>query len=354
MNDGLVDRDELERKQDTALSAEDHLLVEPGDIAYNMMRMWQGAFGLADREGMVSPAYVVLRPKSGIDPDYATYLLRTPRMMYLLWAYSYGLTDDRLRLYFQDFAKIPAWIHANSEQGRIASILKAGDQRIRVQSAILKNTMLTRRALRDRLLKPKSKIYRCLWKDYELSEIADRVRSTFDPSRAVEQTWCVELEHVESELGQLLGSTATTTASSTKVQFESGDVLFGKLRPYLRKYWLASRAGVCSSEFWVLRANSDLCTPSYLACLLQSDPIMRAAAASAGSKMPRAEWDYVASTTVQLPPLHEQEMLAGTLEPLDDYVKRLRTYVEVLCREQRQLAITLLGRRSLKSSCVPA
>ena len=51
MNDGLVDREDLDRKQDSALAPEEHLLVKPGDIAYNMMRMWQGAFGLAHKEG---------------------------------------------------------------------------------------------------------------------------------------------------------------------------------------------------------------------------------------------------------------------------------------------------------------
>src|SRR4051812_21046649 len=74
MEDGLVDRDSLDRRQDSTLRPEEHLAVRPGDIAYNMMRMWQGAFGLAQTEGLVSPAYVVLRPTSKIDPVFASYL----------------------------------------------------------------------------------------------------------------------------------------------------------------------------------------------------------------------------------------------------------------------------------------
>ncbi len=60
MNDGLVDRSDLDRKMETNLSPEQHLSVLEGDIAYNMMRMWQGAFGRADKDGIVSPAYVVV------------------------------------------------------------------------------------------------------------------------------------------------------------------------------------------------------------------------------------------------------------------------------------------------------
>jgi type I restriction enzyme S subunit len=63
MNDSLVFRDDLERRTESALRADQHLLVKKGDIAYNMMRMWQGACGLATADGIVSPAYVVLAPR---------------------------------------------------------------------------------------------------------------------------------------------------------------------------------------------------------------------------------------------------------------------------------------------------
>src|SRR5437870_8869401 len=68
LNRGLVMRESLERKTETNLSPEEHLLVLKGDIAYNMMRMWQGASGLAHCDGLVSPAYVVVRPTEHIDP----------------------------------------------------------------------------------------------------------------------------------------------------------------------------------------------------------------------------------------------------------------------------------------------
>jgi len=84
MNDGLVLREDMDRKMDTSLSAEDHSLVEPGDIAYNMMRMWQGAFGLASAPVNVSPAYVVMRAKPTLDPRFAAHWLKSDRALYLL------------------------------------------------------------------------------------------------------------------------------------------------------------------------------------------------------------------------------------------------------------------------------
>ena len=138
LNDGLVLRESLERKTDTNLSPEEHLLVRKGDIAYNMMRMWQGASGLARFDALVSPAYVVLHPTQDVDPVFAAYFFKSSRMIYLFWAYSYGLTNDRLRLYYADFALIPAVIPPLDEQHRIGEILTAWDKAIaKIESLIL-------------------------------------------------------------------------------------------------------------------------------------------------------------------------------------------------------------------------
>lgn len=136
MNDGLVDREDLDRKQDTALSAEEHRLVRVGDIAYNTMRMWQGAFGLATTDGVVSPAYVVLKPTEQVRPEFAAYMLEAPRLRHKCWAYSYGLTDDRLRLYFDDFAKIQASIPSLDTQDAVIRTLRVWDRAARVALAL--------------------------------------------------------------------------------------------------------------------------------------------------------------------------------------------------------------------------
>lgn len=130
MNDSLVLRDDLDRRMESALTPDQHLLVKRGDIAYNMMRMWQGACGLALADGVVSPAYVVLAPKPTIDSRFAFHWFKSARMIYLFWAYSHGLTEDRLRLYFDAFAEIPVSPPSIERQRSIASILDSWDEAI--------------------------------------------------------------------------------------------------------------------------------------------------------------------------------------------------------------------------------
>lgn len=130
MNDSLVMRDDLDLRVESALTPEQHLLVKEGDIAYNMMRMWQGACGLAVSDGIVSPAYVVLAPKDGIDSRFAYHWFKSARMIYLFWAYSHGLTEDRLRLYFDEFASIPASPPPLEQQRRIVTVLDCWDSAI--------------------------------------------------------------------------------------------------------------------------------------------------------------------------------------------------------------------------------
>lgn len=152
MNDGLVDRESLDRRVLSDLSPEQHLLVRKGDIAYNMMRMWQGVFGVARFEGIVSPAYVVLKPKGAINSYYAGYLFSHRSTIRKFERFSQGLTGDRLRLYFDQFAPIPVEIPDLDTQKVIANTLQAVDERITAEENKLASLITLKAALSQGLL----------------------------------------------------------------------------------------------------------------------------------------------------------------------------------------------------------
>jgi type I restriction enzyme, S subunit len=91
------------------------------------------------------------------------------------------------------------------------------------------------------------------WENSKFGEIATNKSGKFNPAKENNFIKCIELEHLGTENGQLLGFIDGNNSGSIKNKFNEGDVLFGKLRPYLKKYLQAPFEGVCSSEIWVLK-----------------------------------------------------------------------------------------------------
>ena len=108
LNTGIRIRDfgNSDRKQIMAVRSEYKRAVK-GDIAYNMMRMWQGAVGVIPVDGLVSPAYVVARPLKGTESRYFSALFRTNVYMAEVDKYSHGIVKDRNRLYWENFKQMP-------------------------------------------------------------------------------------------------------------------------------------------------------------------------------------------------------------------------------------------------------
>lgn len=101
-----------------------------GDIAYNMMRMWQGAVGVAPVDGLVSPAYVVAKPLEGVDPRYYSNLFRTSVYMNEVDRCSRGIVKDRNRLYWEDFKQIHSPCPPFEEQIKIANAIYENTQAV--------------------------------------------------------------------------------------------------------------------------------------------------------------------------------------------------------------------------------
>ena len=111
------------------------------------------------------------------------------------------------------------------------------------------------------------------WKPLPFGELALLKNDKISPRTAPTSLPCIELEHLESDTGRILGSTKVTPSMAVKNRFEAGDVLFGKLRPNLRKYARPDFDGVCSQEIWVL--SGLLADNGFLYQLVQTDRFSR-------------------------------------------------------------------------------
>ena len=131
---GIVPQKELledsSKKDSSRLDKTAYKLVEPGDVAYNKMRAWQGAVGVSEFRGIVSPAYVVQRPRNGAHSRYLHYLLRTPAFAKEAERWSYGITSDMWSLRPEHFKMIYGCLPPLPEQTAIVRFLDHADRRI--------------------------------------------------------------------------------------------------------------------------------------------------------------------------------------------------------------------------------
>ena len=166
------------------------------------------------------------------------------------------------------------------------------------------------------------------WESKKFGEIVTNKSGKFNPIKENHFTKCIELEHLSQETGKLLGFIDGSNSGSIKNKFIEGDVLFGKLRPYLKKYLHASFNGVCSSEIWVLKGLKI--TNPYLYQIVQSDKFVDLANQSSGSKMPRADWNVVENGIFSIPTLPEQQKIAFFLSAVDEKIQQLSRKKELL------------------------
>jgi type I restriction enzyme S subunit len=127
IHDGVSDRELVEEELDRKVARSDdkskYKKVLPGDLVYNMMRAWQGGFGTVVVNGMVSPAYIVARPARPISTEIIEHTLRTPHAVEEMRRHSRGITDFRLRLYWEEFKQISIPLPPMSEQVKILSYI---------------------------------------------------------------------------------------------------------------------------------------------------------------------------------------------------------------------------------------
>ena len=129
----------------------------------------------------------------------------------------------------------------------------------------------------------------------------------------------VEYEDIVSDEGTLNKDLRDKEGGKTGIKFYAGDVLYGKLRPYLMNWLYPQFNGVAVGDFWVLRATE--CDSSFLYRLVQTDSFQRLANVSSGSKMPRADWNLISQSFFAVPADYaEQRVIAKSLAELDNLI----------------------------------
>ena len=317
MNDGVMPRSEIEGKDNSSEDKSNYKIVHKGDMVYNSMRMWQGANGISPCDGIVSPAYTVLMPKQEINNGYFAALFKNSNLINEFRKNSQGMTSDTWNLKYPQIETIKVQIPSISEQNKVSEIFRILDERIAAQSQLIDTLKKYKRGLLSAVFSQNTSLFSTA-DFYAFSELAVRRNEKYNPKCNAHAT-CIELEHIEQETGRIIGSTCADYQNSVKTVCKPGDVMFGKLRPYLRKYAFVQKECVCSSEIWSL-IPTDILIPKYLFYLIQSESFMKVANVSSGTKMPRAEWSTIAKGDFLIPSKDDQQATIDILEATDHII----------------------------------
>ena len=220
---------------------------------------------------------------------------------------------------------------SKEEQTKIASFLSAVDEKI---SQLTKKHELLSQYKQGMMQKLFSQQIRFRaddgsefgeWASEKISKVFTNKSKSFNPLLN-ESLPCIELEHLSQNTGQILGTVNSSDQQSTKNLFEPNSVLYGKLRPYLRKFAKPQFKGVCSSEIWVLtglKISND-----YLFQFVQSEQFTELTNIQSGSKMPRADWNVIADAEIEFPCLGEQTKIANFLSSIDQKIEVVAQQIE--------------------------
>jgi len=338
-----------------------HKRCQTGDLVINTMWAWMSALGVSNHAGIVSPAYGVYRPRSNqaYDNYYLDHLLRIEGYRSEYICRSTGIRSSRLRLYPDKFLSMPVVCPPQEEQQTIARFLKAQDRLFRKfirnkrrliellkeQKQNVINQAVTRGLNPKVRLKPSGVEWIGdipeHWEVRRLKFLCHNLNEQTSEKQPGETY--IALEHVESWTGRISLPDDEITFDSQVKRFQPGDVLFGKLRPYLAKVTRPQTVGVCVGEFLVLRATGNV-SADFLEQKLRSKRVIDLINSSTfGAKMPRADWTFIGNLKFAYPPADEQQKILEHIQEksaeIDQAIIRAEREIELM-REYRTRLIS--------------
>ncbi len=234
------------------------------------------------------------------------------------------------------------------EQRYIAETIYDSDTLINSLEQLLTKKRQIKQGAMQELLTGKRRLpgHKNPWAEEIFRNAAHAKRERVSPHLMAHAPRCIELEHIQSSTGRLNEQGFESTQAAIKTVFRKGDVLFGKLRAYLRKYWLAEFDGVCSTEIWALQPRGKLRSSAYLFYTVQRDDFIEAASSAYGTHMPRSDWNVVGSFAFSFPQdREEQRAIAQVLSDMDTDIAAVEARLaKARDLKQAMMQVLLTGR----------
>lgn len=322
----------------TADSLQD-CIVRPGDLIFPH----RGAIGrvgvVIDKEYLLSSSMMKLTCNTSVaHPHFVFYYFRGPGREELLSRASTVGTPG-IGQPLKSLREIPVRLPPLAVQVGIAKVLGALDDKIAANSRILKTCDDLVRSRWDSLAGEGD------GDAVEIGSLVVEVRDQVNPAELLEDSAYLGLEHIPRRLmwQTEIGSAAMVT--SLKTRFDTGDLLFGKLRPYFHKVVIATFDGICSTDIIVARPLVPDFGGFALAAISSDAVIAHCVAASEGTRMPRSRWKDLSSATVPWPGESEARAFSAVVVGLAGLVTSLASESRALAELRDTLLPHLMSGR---------
>lgn len=367
---GLIPRDSLNRRVGISLLPEQSLLVEPGDVAYNMMRMWQGAVDVSREECVVSPAYVVCRPSvAKIDSWFMFFFFKSRIGLNKLRSYSYGVANDRLRLYFNDFRLVPAPLPSLPEQKAIASVLECWDKAIQKYEEKIEKKKNIKIGLMQKLLSGEQRLpgFDGEWESIQFDSVFSFLKSyAFSRSELTSKEYpgCICNVHYGDIHAKYIGSFLDCSIeslipvirdpSNSPINYQylqDGDLViadasedFKGIGACIELQNVGTKTIIGGLHTFVARDTSGKTAEIYRGYLFKEHSISRELKRiSTGASVIGISKRNLSKVLLLLPPLPEQKAIASILSSTDSEIKALEKKLALLRDQKKYLLNNLVA-----------
>ena len=344
---GIYPASESDRDTNPGASLVNYKVVHKGDVVYNSMRMWQGAVGSSDYDGIVSPAYVVARPTIELDSTCFGYLLKRPEMLYKYLCDSQGNSKDTQTLKYDRFADIEATMPANLEEQRaISACLESVDHLITLHQrkydklVVFKKSMLEKMFPKDGESVPEIRFagFTDPWEQRKLGELYEKndERNTF--GLGAERTLSIATMTFNSE-----GNGADASSLPNYKVIRVGDAAFeghsNKSFAYGRFVVNAVADGIMSPRFSCLRPKNSY-PVRFWKYYIHSEQVMRdilVRATKSGTMMNELVIDDLFKQSIAVPQEAEQQAIGYFFSHLDTLITLHQRKLELLRNIKKSL-----------------
>ena len=340
---GIVNQIEFQGRSFAGASVSNYGVVENGDVVYTKSPLKSNPYGIIKTNkgipGIVSTLYAVYKPKEITDSKFVQIYFELDSRMnsYMHPLVNKGAKND-MKVSAENALKGMVSFPKKDEQEMISLYFSTIDHLITLhqrkceQTKNLKKYMLQKMFPQNGAKVPEIRFngFTHDWEQRKFSDIASRESVSRESSYDLPS---LEYEDVIAEEGRLNKDISLKENIKKGIVFDGSQVLYGKLRPYLHNWLNPDFSGVAVGDWWVLKPNNA--DKSFIYRLIQTQRFDDIANQSAGSKMPRADWNLVSNTEFAIPVSQEEQ------EKIGEYFSSL-DHLITLHQRQHKLHLNML------------